>query len=335
MRSLTPDFFYFTLAKEESGKKYLKLIEEARKSGVLPEGESLEVHHIHPLGLGGPDIPSNKICLTVFQHCLAHLYLAECFCYPETYFVLNKMSGRKIGGLPELEKISLEEVHRWSKNRSILKNRIKGLNCVIHNPETGIIRRIPKEELSEWVSEGFILGVPEKKKIANKLQNKGRITIGNEELQQNKMVPKKDLQEYLRKGWHLGRISSTKNSLKGRIPIYKDSEEKHVRPDSLQEYLESGWQLGTGPKQRINHGKTMKGRIRVYKGDKENLIYPEDLSEYLNQGYLQGRMESYKNRTRGHKIINKDGVMRRVGKEEASRLVREEGWQFGVGTKLQ
>lgn len=297
MRILDPEIFYGTLSKKKPGKEYLQLIEKARKQEIGPT-EKVEIHHIQPVSLGGPDIGTNKVPLTIFQHCLAHLLIAKCFSYPEPYFVLNKMSGKHLNGLSDLEKITLEEVYKWTETRSALRDSLRGSKCVIYNPETGIVKRVLKEEVQEWLDSGFELGVPPDKKLANKFQNKGRITIGHDDLKLNKMVFQKDLQNYLNKGWHLGRCKDILNKLKGKIPVYKDEVEKHVQSEEVEKYLKEGWIKGTGEKQRVNHGKAMKGKIRLYlEGQAEGImVNPEDLDSYLAKGYKRGRSQEYKDK---------------------------------------
>lgn len=64
----------------------------------------------------------------------------------------------------------------------------------------------------------------------------------------SKMVKKELVEEYLDKGWYLGRLPLPKESYKfialGRIRINNGVEEKNVHEDELEIYLANGWKRG-------------------------------------------------------------------------------------------
>jgi len=330
MRNITVEKFYGDLVKTENGKDYLNLIQKAReRKDRTFSGSVFEIHHVFPVSLGGSDFPDNKVKLTVYEHCLAHLLLAKCFTYPETYFVLNRMSGKKFLQLSDLDRVTLEEIHQWSQTRELAKKQIQGTRCSVCDPQTGKVVRVLKEELSEYLGEGYLLGLSEVRKKANKVRNLGKVYISNETLGCNRMVPKSDLESYIKQGWNLGRLQSFKKSIVGKVPVNKAGQEKHVFQKELQKYLAEGWSLGTSEKQKINHGKTMKGRIRIYKGAEGLIVFPEEAEKYYKLGWKRGRSEAYKKAIKDRVIVSKEGHFRRVPKEKAQIMVQTEGYVFG------
>ena len=328
MRNIAVESFYEKLNETDNGKSYLSLIQNARSKNKNIV-ERFEIHHIFPISLGGSDSPENKIKLTVYEHCLAHLYLAKCFSYPETYFVLNRMSGKKFLELSDLEQVTLEDVYGWSQTRSLAKERIRGTRCSICDSNTGRVIRVNKEELGEYLDEGFRVGISEEKQEANRSRNLGKIHISNEQLRVNKMVSADRLDSYLKQGWSLGRLQSFKSSLKGKVPVNRHGQEKHITQEELQKYLDEGWLKGTSEKQKINHGKTMKGRVRIYKEDRGLTVFPEEAEKYYKQGWKRGRSGTYKKAVAGRVIVSKENQFRIVSKEEALMLVEKEGYSFG------
>jgi hypothetical protein len=59
---------------------------------------------------------------------------------------------------------------------------------------------------------------------------------------------KVEVEDYLNKGWHLGRSMNYKEkqrrAMRKRIWIHNDTERKMVVEDELIQYLELGWKRG-------------------------------------------------------------------------------------------
>lgn len=332
MKNISVREFYDSLNQSSDGRAYLELINK-NKGQSLKAKKGHEIHHIHPKSLGGTDEGNNLVRLTMYDHCLAHLWLAKVFPCPETYYVLNKLSGKRFERFTEVEQITLEEIYQWSKTRSYLRDHLKGSRYSVYNDE-GVCRRILKEEADTWLSQGWKLGVPEEKKLANRLQNVDRIYVYSPEAKQSRMVHKEDLQTYLDQGWKLGRYQSTTGEFKGRIPIHnpETDEEKHVWPDKLQPYLDSGWVQGNSKRSSDSRSRVMGGRIRISKGDVGKMVFPEELQSYLDQGWTLGRSESYKKRVSGRMIIHRGIQIKRIPLEQFSEWEKD-GWERGMGPK--
>ena len=121
------EIFYKSLYESEWGQKYLKLIREP-----VPEGCTVEVHHIQPRALGGSNSNVNLVRLSVYQHILAHIYLAKALPCTETLLPITWMSRKSVKKLSDLEKITLEEVQEWTELRK--KASIES-SKLVHNPE--------------------------------------------------------------------------------------------------------------------------------------------------------------------------------------------------------
>lgn len=298
MRIITSEEFYNSLNQSPDGAIYLNLIEEYLGDPIKAE-KGHEFHHIHPKSLGGSDTASNIVRLPIYEHCIAHLCLAKIFPCPETYYVLNKLSGKRFERFSEIERITLEEVYQWSKVRSALRDCLKGSRCSIYK-DGGEKRKVLKSELDEWLGRGYKLGIPEEDKEKNRKRNVGRVVIHNPIFQKNRMVFESELEHYLQEGWQLGRVEVRKGSFKGRIPIHEPNtdEERHVYPCELEHYLSLGWIKGNSIRSQNSRSRVMKGRIRIYKGDLGKMVYEHELQSYIEDGWQRGRSESYKARLR-------------------------------------
>lgn len=111
--------FLKTLKKSKEGLKYLNLVEENKGKRDLKWKKGFERHHIQPKALGGSDDRSNLVKLTVFDHILAHIYLAKALpCY-DTVAATCIMCGRRVKTLSEVEKITLEEAYDQAQIRQL------------------------------------------------------------------------------------------------------------------------------------------------------------------------------------------------------------------------
>lgn len=118
--------FFRRLKSSKEGRKYLKLIEENKgKDRNLSWERGFERHHIQPRALGGSEDFSNLVKLTVFDHILAHLYLAKALpCY-DTVAATCIMCGKQVKSLSEIQKISLKEVYVQANIRQLRRQFVK------------------------------------------------------------------------------------------------------------------------------------------------------------------------------------------------------------------
>lgn len=121
------EIFYKSLYESEWGQKYLKLIREP-----VTEGCTTEVHHIQPRALGGTNSSVNLVRLSVYQHILAHIYLAKALPCSETLLPITWMSRKSVKKLSDLEKVNLEKLQEWTELREKASAESSKL---IHNPE--------------------------------------------------------------------------------------------------------------------------------------------------------------------------------------------------------
>lgn len=121
------EIFYKSLYESEWGQKYLKLIREP-----VPEGCMVEIHHIQPRALGGTNSSVNLVKLSVYQHILAHIYLAKALPCSETLLPITWMSRKSVKKLSDLEKVNLGKLQEWTELREKASAESSKL---IHNPE--------------------------------------------------------------------------------------------------------------------------------------------------------------------------------------------------------
>ena len=112
--------------------KYTQLITSAQLNHNSIIKGYYEKHHIIPKCIGGSDLPSNIVCLTMKQHRLAHILLYKVFkdTYPNLIYAISSCytitDSRKNGGVKKAR------VPKWvlrllvqMKNKNIQKKRLR------------------------------------------------------------------------------------------------------------------------------------------------------------------------------------------------------------------
>lgn len=87
------------------------------------------------------------------------------------------------------KRAATREASRFQKGS---KNSQHGSTCVF-NPETKTTKRVPKEELSVWLSQGWVQG-----------SNLGTCFVHHEDHPKAKLIQKEDLPVWLEQGWKQG-----------------------------------------------------------------------------------------------------------------------------------
>lgn len=259
MKNLTSVEFFEQLQKSKEGLQYLQLIESA-KVRTLDSSVPRELHHVHPRGLGGAvREKSNLVWLTVFEHCEAHVLLANAIpCY-ETAVPLNRIAGKQFKSLTDLEKISLEEIYEWSKTREASRSRVgrkgripwnkgKKMSDEYRQKISNSHKHRNYRPLSE--EERHLRG----QKISEAKKGKpGRKHSEEEKLRQSQKNKEKGIKPPIRTGKinseeHKQRISEAlkgrKCPSKGTTWVSLDSLHKRIPLEKLQNYLDLGYRLG-------------------------------------------------------------------------------------------
>ena len=286
MKSITSEEFYEKLESCVEGKAYLELIRSQKEQPV--EGEvqwRFEFHHIHPRGLGGTNQKENLVKLSVYEHCLAHLYLAKIFPCLETYYPLNRLSGQQFQKCSEVEQITLEQVFGWSQVRNNLREYSRGNKCKVYNKE-GQQRVVLIAELEDWEQKGYVRGLPEE---ARKHLS---------EIQKGRKLPKEWVQRIQdsRRGYRHSEETKQKigKKLKGRV-FSKETLEKMSAAKKGKPGNRKGSHPSEETKQKLREihlGKPNlknRGKIYVSKNKKVIKILPEELEQYQKDGWLLGK----------------------------------------------
>ncbi len=284
-------------------KIYENIIERAKIVNVSKkEGIYYEKHHIRPKSIGGTDKDENIVILTAREHFIAHWVL--CRLYPKNDKLLCAWNRMTSGNYNNGERYNS---HAYEYARNLFVKYLKR-TCLVIDKEGNIIRvnktdpligtefikwiqpiefgriyihnekinkRVKKEQLEEYLNNGWKLGDLPKRKHDFVT---GFKTINN--THEIKKVPKIELQKYLNEGWKLGAIkSSTKNT----TWINNGIENKMVVDDILNSYMKKGWVRGI-------IRKNNETRIHVNNGKKEYRIPLSKLSEYEQNGWTKGRI---------------------------------------------
>lgn len=167
--------FFTRISQSKEGQEYLKLVNTA-KTRQIDETAYLEKHHIHPKALGGALYSSkNLVKLTPYEHCLCHLFLAKAIPCSRTLKPIQRMSQQQFSRMSDIEKITLEEVYKWSKLREqaihcphseehckAISNSRKGQKCngigTVWMSKEGTNRRVQKDFADNYIREGWSRG---------------------------------------------------------------------------------------------------------------------------------------------------------------------------------
>lgn len=153
----------------------------------------------------------------------------------EEYFLLGWSRG-----YPQSVKNKISETHKVRPNKNTLgkKSIYKG----------DLMKKVNPSELSEYLNNGWELGIPPnlKNKIKNAVDStiskKGKtVWIHNEN--ECRLIQQNDLSSYLNCGWYRGMGKQT-NSTKGYKWMHKNGERIRVSSNKINEYINNGWELG-------------------------------------------------------------------------------------------
>jgi len=140
---------------------YNNLINRAKGRSIDGYCES---HHIIPRCMGGTDAADNLVNLTPEEHYLAHQLLMKI--YPENHKLVYAASMMCSASRTHAGKRVNNKLYGWIKKRLAISASINGKGekgsqfgtCWIHSVEKKISRKIPKTEIENYISSGWILG---------------------------------------------------------------------------------------------------------------------------------------------------------------------------------
>lgn len=339
--------FYKKLEKSEKGQKYLELIREKEHCSWKVRISGFERHHILPRAMGGKDDDSNLVKLTSFEHVLAHYYLAlavPCYQTLRTMYILSNMTVQK---LTDLEKIELAQLEHWGKLReeAMRLPTIEGRMCINNGKRK---KYIQPEEFQEYAIEGWKLGnLPttqgyvtvtdgtcDRRVPADRFETllqegwkEGSVKRGMPSGQKGKHVGERnwmsngvlekqvrvcDQEEYLKMGWHYGKIPWSLETRK------KFSYNLKNRPDFI----------GKSEKGRLRRRKTGLGRIWMNLGTEDRWVTPDIAEELKSQGWIRGRSSKGLRRT-----IHKEGERDKIVPQSELNTYLINGWNIGRSRK--
>ncbi len=136
----------------------------------------------------------------------------------------------------------------------------------IYSPKTNKNHYINKDNLEDFLENGWLLGNNSKGRICIIKDNNIRYT--NDE----------DLDSYLLDGW----VKSNTTYDKICLTHIETKKLRYVKPDDVDNYLNNGYSIGN-KKSGVN-----KGTIYINKENKNKRISSKDLDMYLNDGWVKG-----------------------------------------------
>lgn len=239
--------FFVELSKSEEGLKYLDLV-ESRKGLKVSKEPGYEIHHIFPRCFGGTNEKSNLVKLTVYEHLLAHYYLALAIRHPKTLYSFSFIVGPQFNKLSGLEQSNLESLEKWAnlREKAIHRELTEEHKRRISESRKGqyLGRRLSRETIEKIrVSK---LGHPVSEETRKKISegNKGKIISKEQRQRLSECNHNKD--GHVFRGKHHTEESKRKNRENhvGRVHINNGTDFKMVWPEEIQKYCEQGWVLG-------------------------------------------------------------------------------------------
>lgn len=300
------EVFYRQLDSSSWGKKYLTLIREK----VPKEATLTEVHHIQPRALGGSNSRTNLVRLTVYQHILAHIYLAKALPCRETLLPLTWICSKSVKHLTDLEKVNLESLPEWTELREkALEKRSK----LIHNPET-LAKSIKKSQETRTKKYGSCTAYLHTNEIRQKVLDTVAAKYGGDRAGQlhteearNRMYNTK-LEKYGTTGPVLteeSRRKAIENSKKTRMERYRTlgnavslqkPEVRQKAKENSKRTLKKRYGSCTGAmnnpesreKARISRNHTTELRQEIRKTEEFQKWWQEHRDEFKNSWYATG-----------------------------------------------
>lgn len=285
---MTESEFYSKLQESEPGREYLDLISSCLGRTLKPES-GFEIHHKFLTSLGGKNVSENKVKLTVFEHCRAHALLAKAIPCFKTLQPITRMSSGQVQKLEDLEKVTLEEQLEWSKLRY----------KALHFPRT--------QEFKEKDSQSH-LGLKMSKEHVEKRTAKrlGTVTVTDGEV--TKYVTEEKAQELVKQGWKRGiseyrrqRLQESHKGLestsRGRICIYRETQERKIFPEELEKFELEGWKKGRNPSFNIKRQEFFKNnsirgtKVRIRRDGVGKIVPKVELQKYLDEGWKLGMVK--------------------------------------------
>jgi len=219
---------------------YDQIIDRAQKE-KREKGREVyyERHHTVPKCLGGGNEKENLTLLTAREHFICHWLL--CRIYPENYKIgyafwfMSKQNTPTqqrdyiVSSRTYAEAVSNVRFTQEHKDR-IGKARL-GKKILMH-PTTKEIRYVLQEELQSWIDLGWENTNGNRKRIVCECKHcGGGVTRPVSQLRSVVFCSRKCYLQH-------GGVS------RGEVHIYQNNNQKFIPKQNLQEYLDSGWQVG-------------------------------------------------------------------------------------------
>ena len=154
--------------------------------------------------------------------------------------------GRKkrasLGGKASIESGNNKEWLFWMSPEGIrLRGHMGGKTHIgkIWIFKDEITTRVTPEDLEEYISDGWQLGLGTNKGMKN---NIGKIWIHHKS-KGNTLIDEDSLDMYLKEGWIIGRNTENYAS-KGKIKVTNGKQNKLIHPSELEKFLAEGWIRG-------------------------------------------------------------------------------------------
>ena len=212
-------------------------------------------------------------------------------------------------------KVSVADPRYTSGELIIISKGNKGVTGRIAVSKAGQNKFILKEELNEYISNGWVRNSTQKGRIS---PTKNKVWIYKDNVM--KCVNKNNVSKYINDGWEKGRLV---NTLKGQIGIMKDGVSKYIKPDELKQHILDGWSLGMKTRN--------KGKITVYDDSGKIFHVTKDDPRWINK---EVKLIQFKNGSpaKGLIYINKNNNIKRV-KPEVLQEYLNNGWSKGMKSK--
>lgn len=181
------------------------------------------------------------------------------------------------------------------------------------------VKYVKKENLNEYISDGWEIGTTEEMKQKISKTNKGR---KHSEETKKKMSLSQSGERNGMYGKHASLETRQKMSESrfGRKWINNRSENKFVKSEEVQYYLSQGWKLGKlvpySEEVRKKQSEGTKNTCWVHKENENKRIRLEDKEKHLSEGWILGMTNEFKSKLpiskKGHKQTKEQVENRRI-----------------------
>lgn len=192
-------------------------------------------------------------------------------------------------------------------------------------------RLVKKEELADYLEDGWQLGLSEKLVQKNSASKVGIRIMHKGDTTRHVRLP--DVESFLKDGYEfgpsewIGRRNGDRH--RGRIKVHREDETRFVSREELDTYLANGYVQGNSPREtRLRKAAYVK-TVFMHKGDQERRVPVSSERQFELEGWVRGRTRQTVKRLTNSNVRTAEVRKLRSREEAATRkLVYTKSGEF-------